>query len=490
MNGGIVRYILGKVLIVEGAVLLLPCLVGLLYREGAALSYLITAALCAFVGFLASFRKPKDHVFYLKEGCLSTALSWIALSMFGSFPFLFSGEITSFTDAVFETVSGFTTTGATILPDVEALSHASLFWRSFTHWIGGMGILVFMMAIIPLTGGSNINLMRAESPGPSVGKLVPRIKTTAAILYRIYIGMTLIEFVLLLIARMPVFDAITLTFGTAGTGGFGIKNDSIASYNDACQWIITIFMFLFGVNFNAFFFLIMRQFRRAFQMEEVRRYFEVVLASTLLIAANIYHLYGSVYESLRLAAFQVSSIITTTGYSTINFDHWPSFSKYILILLMFVGACAGSTGGGVKVSRFIILIKSLFKEILIYIHPKSVKRIKMDGQPIEHETVRATNVYMVTFLLIFILSGLIVSLEGADLVTTFTAVAATFNNIGPGFAGVDPTKNFGFFHAWTKWVLIFDMLAGRLELFPILILFHPSVWAEAFDQWRRKRSHT
>ncbi len=486
MNSGMVRFILSKILMIEGALLLLPVLVGGIYREKQALWFLLVAAVCMAVGLLFSRKKPTDQVFHLKEGCVTTALSWILLSFFGCLPFVLTGEIPSFTDAMFETVSGFTTTGASILSDVECLSHATLFWRSFTHWIGGMGVLVFMLAVIPLTGGSNFNLMRAESPGPSVGKLAPKIRSTAMILYRIYLALTVIEFILLLICRMPVFDALTLTMGTAGTGGFGVRNTSIADYSIACQWVITVFMLLFGVNFNAFYYLIMRQFARFAAMEEVRTYFIIVLTSTVLISVNIVSMCDGVFDAVTKSAFQVASVITTTGYSTADFDLWPSFSKYVLVLLMFCGACAGSTGGGIKVSRFIILVKTFFKEVQSYIHPKSIKRIELDKKPVEHDVLRATNVYLVTFLIIFVFSGLLVSFEGKDLLTTFTAVAATINNIGPGLAEVGPTMNFGAFHVGTKWVLIFDMLAGRLELFPMLILFTPAVWKDTFLQRKHK----
>ena len=476
MNNGIIRYILGKILIIEGGLLILPFIVGLIYGEEERRAFLPAILACLVIGFLFSFKKPEDNVFYLKEGCVVTALSWILLSLFGALPFIITGEIPSFTDAVFETASGFTTTGASILSDVEALSHASLFWRSFTHWIGGMGILVFMLAIIPLTGGgSNFNLMRAESPGPSVSKLAPKLKSTAQVLYRIYIVLTVIEFLLLIIFKMPVFDAITLTLGTAGTGGFGIKNSSVADYSVACQWIITIFMLLFGVNFNAYFFIFLRQFRKAFSMEEVRVYILSVLASIAAITICIFKSCNGLFDAITKASFQVVSIVTTTGYSTVDFDLWPAFPKYVLVLLMFMGACAGSTGGGIKVSRFCILIKTFLKETLSYIHPKSIKKIDFDKKPIDHDTVRATNVYMVNFLIIFVVSGLLVSLDDQDLITTFTAVAATINNIGPGLSAVGPTCNFALFSPGVKWVLIFDMLAGRLELFPILILFHPGV---------------
>ena len=482
MNSSIIRFVLGYVLKMEAALMLLPCIVAVIYQERTGFAYLLVAAIAMTLGTLMTIRRPKNHVFYLKEGCVATALSWILLSFFGALPFWISGEIPSLIDALFETVSGFTTTGSSILSDVEALSHCSLFWRSFTHWIGGMGVLVFLLAVIPLSGGSDINLMRAESPGPSVGKLVPKIKYTAQILYVIYLGMTVVEIILLLISRMPVFDAITLSFGTAGTGGFGIKGDSIASYTALQQWIITIFMILFGVNFNAYYLILFRKFKKALQMEEVKAYFGIIFVSTAIITGSLVMGNMQFADALRHAAFQVGSIITTTGYATINFDAWSQTCRTILVLLMFVGACAGSTGGGMKVSRFIVMVKTMTKELNSYIHPKSVKKIKMDGKPIEHEVVRSINVYLITFMIIFVVSVFAISFEGHDLVTNFTAVAATINNIGPGLSMVGPDCNFGFFSDFSKLVIIFDMLAGRLELFPLLILFHPAIWKEFFTQ--------
>lgn len=487
MNTSIIRYVLGQVLRIEGFFLFLPCIVALIYQEASGFAFLGTALLCIMLGTLMTSRKAKSNIFYLKEGCITTSLSWIVLSIFGALPFCISGEIPSFTDALFETVSGFTTTGASIVSDVEALSHCVLFWRSFTHWIGGMGVLVFLLAIIPLSGGSNINLMRAESPGPSVGKLVPKMKLTARILYSIYLFMTVLMLILLLLGGMPLFEALCTSFGTAGTGGFGFLNDGMASYSPYLQWVITIFMILFGVNFNAYYYILYRQFSKAFAMEEVRYYFLIILASIGIIFVDILDLFSNAFEALTHAAFQVGSIITTTGFSTTDFNLWPQTSKTILVLLMFIGACAGSTGGGMKVSRFVILFKNIGKEFHSYIHPRSVKKIQLDGKPVEHEVIRSINVYCFTFTLIFCASVLLISLEGHDFVTNFTAVAATFNNIGPGLEMVGPASNFGFFTDFSKWVLTFDMLAGRLELFPLLILFHPKMWK---DFIQNKRSET
>ena len=425
-----------------------------------------------------TWKPPKSQVFYLKEGCIATALSWIILSFFGCLPFYLSGEIPSLTDALFETVSGFTTTGASILNNVEGLSYCALFWRSFTHWIGGMGVLVFLLAVIPLSGGSHINLMRAESPGPSVGKLVPKIRYTARILYIIYFAMTILEIILLLLGDMPLFDALTTSFGTAGTGGFGIKNDSFKSYSPYLQWVVTIFMILFGVNFNAYYLLLFGKIKHALSMEEVRTYFIIIFAAAGVIFFNILETCSGIFDALTQSMFQVGSIITTTGFSSVDFNLWPQASKSILVLLMFIGACAGSTGGGIKVSRFILLVKTIAKELNSYIHPKSIKKIKMEGKPVEHEVVRSTNVYFITFMILFSASVLAISFEGKDLITNFTAVAATINNIGPGLELAGPTQNFGHFSLFSKYVLIFDMLAGRLELFPLLILFHPEAWKD------------
>ena len=482
MNSSIIRYILGYVLKMEGVLLLLPCLVALIYREAVGSNYMIVAGICLMLGALMTYKKPKSNVFYLKEGCVATALSWIVLSFFGCLPFYISGEIPVFTDALFETISGFTTTGASILNDVEALSHCALFWRSFTHWVGGMGVLVFLLAIVPMSGGSHINLMRAESPGPSVGKLVPKVRHTARILYLIYLGMTILEMVLLLFGKMPLFDAITTSLGTAGTGGFGIKNDSIMSYSAYIQWVVTIFMILFGVNFNAYYLMLFGKIGKALGMEEVRSYFLIILASVGIIFVDILDMSKGAFDALTHASFQVGSIITTTGFATADFDLWPQTSKIVLVFLMFVGACAGSTGGGIKVSRCVIMVKTVFKELNSYIHPKSIKKIKMDDKPVEHEVVRSVNVYFITFVILFVASVFAISFEGKGLVTNFTAVAATINNIGPGLEAVGPTCNFGGFSIFSKCVLMFDMLAGRLELFPLLLLFHPVIWKDLFTK--------
>ena len=482
MNGSIIRYILGNVLKLESMFLLFPSVTALIYQEKEGAWYVMISLLCLLLGIIFTRRKPENYVFYLKEGCMITSLSWIVLSLFGCLPLWATGEIPCFIDALFETVSGFTTTGASILKNVEALSHCSLMWRSFTHWIGGMGVLVFLLAIVPMSGGSHINLMRAESPGPSVGKLVPKVRSTARILYFIYFGMTIIQIVVLILAKMPVFEAINTGLSTAGTGGFGFRNDSMASYSSGIQWIVTIFMILFGINFNAYYYLIFKHFRKAFGMEEVKGYLGVIFVAIVIISADLVQNSKNLFRSVTDASFQVASVITTTGFSTTDFNLWSQTSKLVIVVLMFIGACAGSTGGGIKVSRFIILIKTVIKELNSYIHPKSIKKIKIEGKPVPHEVVRSVNVYFITFVLLFSGSVLVISFDGYDLVTNFTAVAATINNIGPGLELVGPTQNFSLFSHFSKIVLMFDMLAGRLELFPLLILFHPEIWKDMFTK--------
>lgn len=482
MNTSMIRYILGQILRLQSLFLLLPSITAIIYKENTFISYITVSFSCFVLGTVMTWKKPDDHVFYLKEGCVATALSWIVLSLSGAFPFVLTGEIPHFIDALFETASGFTTTGSSILSNVEALTHSSLMWRSFTHWVGGMGVLVFLLAVIPMSGGSNINLMKAESPGPSVGKLVPKIRSTARILYMIYIGLCIVMFLMLLLGKMPVFDALTTTFGTAGTGGFGIKNDSIASYSPYIQWVITVFMLLFGVNFNAYYLILFHDVKKAFKIEEVRWYFAIILLSAFVIFTDLMQFYPSFGDAVRDSFFQVATIITTTGFATADFNLWSATSKSTLVLLMFVGACAGSTGGGLKVSRLMILIKTIFKELTSYLHPKSIVKIKMDDKPIEHEVVRSANVYFITYMIIFVVSVFCLTFENKDLVTIFTAVAATFNNIGPGLEMVGPTANYGHFSNFSKLVMIFDMLAGRLELFPLLMLFHPELWKETLNR--------
>lgn len=471
-----VLYILGHILKFESAFLTLPALVGLLYREKEGIPFLLVAVLCLVLGLFLTRKRPASSTLYTREGFVTVALSWIIMSIFGAIPFVLSGDIPSYVDALFETISGFTTTGASILTEVESLSRASLFWRSFTHWIGGMGVFVFIMAILPLMGGSTMNLMKAESPGPSVSKLVPHVKDTAKILYGIYIAITLSEIVLLCAFGMPLFDAVTTSFGTTGTGGFGIKNDSIAGYSPAVQIIVTIFMILSGVNYTFYFCLLSRRIKDAFRIEEVRWYFFIILASAGVIAYNTSRMYPTVSETLRHAFFQVGSIITTTGYATTDFNLWPPLSQTILVILMFIGACAGSTGGGMKVSRLVIFFKSIRKELSLIIHPREIRKIRMDSHVIEHATLRSANVFLVIYFVTLLSSTLLISVDEFDFTTNFTAVVSALNNIGPGLNLVGPTQNFSIFSVFSKFVLMFDMLAGRLELFPLMILLMPSTW--------------
>ena len=460
----------------EAILMLAPALAGVIYGEDEGVAYIITALICLTVGGALSFKKPKRNVFYLKEGCVATALSWVILSLFGCIPFMITKEIPFFINALFETVSGFTTTGSTIIDDVEAMSHASLLWRSETHWIGGMGVLVFIMAVVSLSGGSNINLLKAESPGPSVGKLVPKMKTTARWLYVIYAAFTVAEFLFLVIGKMPVFDALCTALGTAGTGGFGVKNNSIGGYSPYVQWVVTIFMLLFGVNFNAYYFIILRQLKKAFSIDEVKVYFSIVLCGIAIFFLNSHRLFNTTGEALRAASFQTASLVTSTGFTTVDYDTWPNLSKLLALMLMTVGACSGSTGGGIKVSRFIIAFKGAYNEICSYIHPKSVRRTRMDGNTLSEDIIRATAIYIFTFAAIFAASIFIVAIEGHDYMTNFSAVLAEMNNIGPGMSMAGPSETFSFFTPLSKCVFIFDMLAGRLELYPMLLLINPAVW--------------
>lgn len=477
MNYAIVFRLLSYILLCESALLMLPAATSAIYGEWSVLgAFLITAALCVVFGLLLRLAKPTSKVFYMREGFATTALSWIVISIMGAVPFVLTGCIPDPIDALFETVSGFTTTGASILPAVEGLPRGILLWRSFTHWIGGMGVLVFLLTLLPLTGGSHVNLMKAESPGPQVDKLVPKVQSTAKLLYGIYLALTLAQLVFLMAGGMPLFESLLTAFGTAGTGGFGFKNDSFAQFSPYIQWVVTIFMILFGVNFNFYFLLLLRRFRRAVSSEEVRAYLGIILVSIGIITLNIRSMYSGLGEALRHAAFQVGSIITTTGFSSCDFDLWPTLSKQLLVLLMFVGACAGSTGGGMKVSRILIFRKTVGKELKQAMHLQVVAPVRMDGKLLSHETIRTTNVYLCAYLFILVASIMLISLDGFDMVTNFTAVAATLNNIGPGLSQVGPMMNFAGFSNPAKLVLIFDMLAGRLELFPMLVLFLPSAW--------------
>lgn len=476
MNHRIITYTLGWVLNIEGVCLLLPLICSLLYKDSCSLIFLLCAGLCIVFGAALSLRQPKKKAMYAKEGFVIVALSWIVMSIFGALPFYLSGYIPNYIDALFETVSGFTTTGASVLSDVEALPKSLLFWRSFTHWIGGMGVLVFLVAILPLSGGGNMHLIKAESPGPAVSKLVPKVKSSAKILYGIYIIFTLLEVFFLLFGGMTLFEAFTLSFGTAGTGGFGLLNSSIGEYSSYVQIVITVFMIIFGIDFSLYYLILLRRFKTAVKSEELRAYIGIIAVSVILITVNCRGLYESLFEAVKHSAFQVSSIITTTGFSTVDFDLWPSFSKTILVMLMFCGACAGSTGGGIKVSRLLILFKSICREIRIAAHPRMTKKITVNGRVVEHETVRNINVFLAVYIVIFFASLLIISLDNFGFTTNFTAVAAAFNNIGPGLAEVGPTRNFSLYSPLSTLVLTFDMLAGRLEIFPLLVMLSPYTW--------------
>lgn len=477
MNYLLIFHILGWVIQLEGIFFLPPAITGFLYGELTdALVYLALAIICTGLGWLFRHCRNYNSTFYAKEGFVVVALSWIVISLLGAVPFVLTGDIPHYPDALFEIISGFTTTGSSILTNVEALSHANLLWRSFSHWIGGMGVLVFILAILPMTGGSTMNLMKAESPGPSVGKLVPKMQQTAFLLYAIYLVMTVVEIILLLTGGMPLFDSLCHAFGTAGTGGFGIKNDSIAGYSVYLQNIITVFMFLFGVNFTFYYYILIRKVKDAFRMDEVRWYLFIYLGAVALLTASLVANGGGIAESIQTVAFQVSSIMTTTGYATTDFNLWPEFARILMVCLMFIGACAGSTGGGIKVSRIMIYLKQVKKELMQQIHPKRIQVLKMDGKALSHSVVHSCNTLLMTYIVIFLVSLLLISLNGFDVTTSFTAVTATLNNIGPGLNAVGPKENFSEFSTFSKFVLMFDMLAGRLEIIPMMVLFHPATW--------------
>lgn len=481
MNHRMICFVIGRILLTEGVLLLLPLLVAVLYGDPLH-PFLLPILLLLLCGGVLSWRKPQHSSIYARDGLAVVALAWIGLSLFGCLPFLLSGAIPNFVDALFETVSGFTTTGASILTAVEPLSHSILFWRSFTHWIGGMGVLVFVLAILPMHDGHEMHLLRAEVPGPSVGKLVSHMSDTAKILYGIYFAMTLVEVVLLLLGGMSLFDASVHAFGTAGTGGFSCRNLSIAAYDSAYfDVVIGVFMLLFGVNFNLYYFLLIRRFREVFRSEELRAYLGIVAAAVLVIALDIRHLYGSLATGLRYSFFQVASVITTTGFATADFNLWPALSRTILVVLMFCGACAGSTGGGMKIARIVIWVKTSWNDMRRMLHPHAISIVRFEGKPLRDRSIRGVYLYLTAYLMVFVGSCLLLSLEGKDLVTTFTAVTACMNNIGPGLELVGPMGNFASFSAPAKLLLSFDMLAGRLELFPMLLLFSPSIW-------RRKRA--
>lgn len=470
---------IGQIIKLEAVLLVLPLAVSIIYRERCALSFLITALAALFVGFAVTLiSKPGNRLIYAKEGFVIVALAWLALSAIGAVPFVLSGEVRSYADAFFETVSGFTTTGASVLTDVEGMSHGLLFWRSFTHWVGGMGVLVFIMAIIPSVCDRSIHILRAEMPGPVMGKLVPKLKQTAKILYLIYIVMTVLEMILLLCGGMSLFDSMLHSFGTAGTGGFGIKGDSVASYSPYLQWVIAVFMFLFGINFNIYYLILVRRFRAVLKSTETWCYIAICLISVAIITGNIYSIYGNLPDSVRASAFQVASVVTTTGFSTADFNLWPGLSKGILFILMFIGGCAGSTAGGLKVSRVVMMIKMIRREFMKMIHPRSVSAVRIEGKKVDDTTLNGVNVYFALYMVIYFAAFLLLCLEPFDFETNFTAVAACYNNIGPGFGAVGPMGSFAGYSAFSKIVLSATMLLGRLEIYPLLFALIPSTWTK------------
>ena len=472
-----IRYILGRMLGIEGLVLLIPMLIAILYHEDSWTSFLYTSVILLVIAFLIGRKRPQDFRIYGKEGFVIVGFAWILWSLFGAVPFTMSGSIPSYLNAVFETVSGFTTTGSTILSEIEGMPYGMLFWRNFTHWIGGMGVLVFALMLTTLNDKNAMFLMRAEVPGPEKDKMIPQARKNALLLYVMYFVLTAAQIILLKIGGMSLYDSVLHAFSTAGTGGFSPKNTSVAYYDSAyIDGVITVFMVLFGVNFNMYFLILMKDIKSIFKNEELRVYLGIIAGTILLITMNITHMYGSVLKAFRYAAFQVTTIISTTGFMTADYDLWPEFSKMILVLLMFIGACAGSTGGGIKVSRIIILGKTILKELDYIVHPHNVKKLKMDGHVVEHTVLRSVNVYLALYLFVFASSVLLISLDNFDFATNFTAVATTLNNVGPGLAKVGPTGNFGMYSDFSKLVLTFDMLVGRLELFPVFILFYRNTW--------------
>ena len=475
MNKRMVAYFVGRVLRIEAVLMALPLIVSICYREEEWIYIAVPVVLSFATGYLLSIKRPKNVSFYTREGIAAVALSWILMSVFGAIPLWHCAPHIGFTDALFETISGFTTTGASILTDIESLPKGILFWRSFTHWVGGMGILVFALAILP-GAGDNIYLMKAESPGPSVGKLVPRVRSTAKILYQIYLAITFAEILALKLAGLSLYEASVLTFGTVGTGGFAVRNTGCFTLTSLQQAIITFFMLVCGANFNVYFLIIAKKFKDAFTSEEVLSYLAIYFTAVVAIAINIRTMYSGAGETILNSLFNVASVMTTTGFATVDFNLWPTFSKVILVVLMFIGACAGSTAGGIKVSRIVIGSKTIRKELEHLVHPRSVKILKFEGKPIEHGVLRSVNVYFLTYFTIFALSVILVALDGKDFATTVTAVVATFNNIGPGLDMVGPCGNFSQFTPFAKYVLMFDMLAGRLELFPMLLIFMPITW--------------
>ncbi len=475
MNYKLVFRMVGFTMMLEAVLMSLPVAVALIYRERSGIFFLPVMAAVFLAGFLLHRLKSKREEMYAADGFAIVTFSWAILSLTGALPFYFSGQIPSFIDSFFETVSGFTTTGASVLANVEALDKCMLFWRSFTHFIGGMGVLVFVLAIAKFSGGHSLHILRAESPGPTVEKIFPRMNSTAKMLYLIYIGLTTVQVILLCVFGMPFFDALLTSFGTAGTGGFAIKNAGIGAYSSACQTIITIFMFLFGMNFNFYFLLLVRKFKQAF-LEEVRWYFAIFAAAAGIITINISQYFETVWEGLHHAAFQTASIMSSTGFATADFNRWPDLSRYILVLLMFIGACAGSTGGGFKVSRLIILLKSYLSEITGLVHSGNVKTIRLNGKKVENDTIRKTAMFFFGYIAVLTLSSALLCLDRFGLTENFTASLSAISNIGPALGIFGPMGNYEAFSPFSKSILIFDMLLGRLEFFPIIILFHRKSW--------------
>lgn len=477
MNKKMIVFTIGKLLTITGLLMFMPVIVSLIYQETQGVYYGILGTILLILGIICSRKAPRKKNIYAREGFAIVALSWVLISLLGALPFCLTGEIPSYIDAVFETVSGFTTTGSSILNDVEALSHTSLFWRSFTHWVGGMGILVFVIAFVPIASGRSLHILRAEVPGPVVGKLVSKVRLTARILYILYAILTVIEIILLLFGGMPLFDAILNSFGTAGTGGFGIKNASIAAYDSAyVDGVITVFMILFGINFNLIYFFILGRIKEVLKSEELKWYLLIIFGAIAMITINILPLYDSILSAFRYSSFQVGSIITTTGFVTADYGKWPVFSQVILLSLMFIGACSGSTGGGIKVSRIVIYFKNAKNEVYKLLHPHSVRTVEFENQPVEESVIHTMNGYLVVYIIIFALSLLVLTFFNLDFKSAFSAIAACLNNIGPGLGVVGPVSNFSSLPDLSKIVLTFDMLAGRLEIFPMLLLFSPSLW--------------
>ncbi len=482
MNYKMIVYNIGKILLVEAVLLVLPAIVSIIYSDGVLASYAVTIAALTVTGILATKKKPENKSIYAKEGYVIVAFTWILMSLFGALPFWLSGGIPHFVDAFFETVSGFTTTGSTILNNIEVMPKSLLFWRSFTHWIGGMGILVFVIAVMPKTENSSMHVMRAEVPGPTVGKLVSKLGASARILYGIYCGMTAIMVGFLLAGDMPLFDSLVNAFATAGTGGFGILNNSIEGYNNLYfEMVIAVFMLLFGINFNLYYLLLIRRFKQALKSEELRCYLGIVATAIIIIAISLITGNHSAGYAFRHAFFQVASIITTTGFSSTDFGTWPIIAQLTLFFLMFIGACAGSTGGGIKVSRLVILVKSGMRDIKKAINPRSIETVKVDKQTVEEPVVKGISVFFAMYIIVLAVSAMVVSLDGRDLTTTLTSVVACIGNIGPGLGAVGPAGNFADFSVLSKIVLSFDMLAGRLELIPMLMIFTPYAWSRKYN---------